>query len=138
MSAYKFNPDPKRSDNMSKIRSKDTVPEKAVRKICRDLGYSGYRLHRKDLPGKPDITFISRKIAIFVHGCFWHGHDCHIGNRKPKTNLDYWFPKIEGNKQRDIENISALRDMGWRILVIWECETKNIEFLAAKIRYFLL
>lgn len=98
---------------MRRIRGRDTSPELAVRKLLRDIGFPGYRLHRKELPGKPDIVYMGRRKAILVHGCFWHGHDCLVGQRKPKSNLGYWIPKIEGNKQRDAENIAALLTAGW-------------------------
>jgi DNA mismatch endonuclease (patch repair protein) len=101
------------------------------------MGRTGYRLHRKDLPGKPDIVFIGKKLAIFVHGCFWHGHDCRRGARTPKTNRDYWPQKIERNQRRDAENIAALQADGWRTLVIWECEIKNKVTLSEKILHFL-
>lgn len=109
----------------------------AVRHLIRALGFSGYRIHRKELPGKPDIAWIRRKLAIFVHGCFWHGHDCSEGSRKPKSNQDYWIPKIERNRKRDIENISALEERGWNILVIWECEIKDKAALSEKLLQFL-
>lgn len=126
-----------RSENMRRIRGKDTAPELAVRKLCRNIGFSGYRLHRKELPGKPDIVWIGRKHAIFVHGCFWHGHDCSEGIRRPKSNRDYWIPKIKRNKQRDVNNIAALRSIGWKVLVVWECEIKKQEHLSIKIKRFL-
>ena len=113
-----------RSERMRLVKSKDTKPELVVRKLCRELEYKGYRVHRRDLPGKPDIAFIGRKLAIFVHGCFWHGHACHGKVRRPKSNLEYWNAKIERNRSRDIENISALERQGWKVLVVWECETK--------------
>src|SRR5690242_17430109 len=94
-------PASQRSENMRRIRGTDTGPELAVRKLCRELGLKGYRIHRKDLPGKPDIAWVSRKIAVFIHGCFWHGHDCVEGARRPKSNRSYWLPKIERNQQRD-------------------------------------
>ena len=126
-----------RSENMRRIRSKNTAPELAVRHLTWKLGFSGYRIHRNDIPGKPDLAWISQKIAIFVHGCFWHGHDCAEGIRKPKSNQSYWIPKIERNRQRDIENMTTLRANGWRILVIWECEIKDTPLLSEKIRHFL-
>lgn len=126
-----------RSERMRLVKSKNTRPELIVRKLCRDLGHKGYRLHRKDLPGKPDIAFIRRKIALFVHGCFWHGHDCHGKVRHPKSNLDYWLPKIKRNKARDAENIATLESLGWRVIVIWECETKSHKQLASKLSNFL-
>lgn len=127
----------RRSENMRKIRGKDTEPELAVRRLCREIGFSGYRVHRKDLPGKPDLAWVGRKLAIFVHGCFWHGHDCAEGVRKPKSNRDYWIPKIERNQQRDSENMAALRMRGWDVLVVWECEIKMKERLSNKLKGFL-
>jgi DNA mismatch endonuclease, patch repair protein len=127
----------RRSNNMRNIRGKDTTPELAVRKLCRELGFSGYRIHRKELPGKPDLVWLGRKLAIFVHGCFWHGHDCPEGLRKPKSNRSYWIPKIEGNQQRDAENVSRLRESGWDVLVIWECETTEQGLLSGKLAEFL-
>ena len=126
-----------RSENMRRIRSKDTAPELVARKLCRELGFTGYRIHRPDLPGKPDIAWIGRKLAIFVHGCFWHGHSCAEGIRKPKSNQYYWIPKIERNRQRDAQHIAALQRMGWRVLVVWECEIKDKLLLSKKFRYFL-
>lgn len=122
---------------MRNIQGKDTAPELAVRKLCRELGFSGYRVHRKELPGKPDLVWIGRKLAIFVHGCFWHGHDCHEGLRKPKSNRSYWIPKIERNQQRDTENVSRLREYGWDVLVIWECETTEQGLLFGKLTEFM-
>lgn len=122
---------------MRKIRSKDTKPELIVRRLFREAGYPGYRIHRKDLPGKPDLAYIGRKMAVFVHGCFWHGHDCRIGSRKPKTNQDYWIPKIQRNKQRDEVNTAALKADGWRVLTVWECELKDLELLRKRIYEFL-
>ncbi len=126
----------RRSENMRQIRGKDTAPELAIRKLCRELGFTGYRIHRKDLPGKPDLAWIWRKLAVFVHGCFWHGHDCAEGIRKPKSNRDYWIPKIERNQQRDAENIAALRATGWKVLVIWECELAERGRLSKRLRKF--
>lgn len=126
-----------RSENMRRIRGKNTAPELAVRKLCRELGFTGYRIHRKDLPGKPDIAWVSRKVAIFIHGCFWHGHDCIEGVRKPKSNKPYWIPKIERNQQRDAEHIQALQQRGWKVLVIWECELKNPLTLSQKLHRLL-
>lgn len=123
---------------MRQIRGKNTAPELAVRRLCREIGFSGYRIHRKDLPGKPDLAWIGRKLAIFVHGCFWHGHDCAEGIRKPKTNRDYWIPKIARNQQRDSENITALRTAGWDVIVVWECEINKKDHLTKKMQRFLL
>lgn len=126
-----------RSENMRRIRSRDTRPELEVRKLLRSLGYKGYRLHRKDLPGKPDIAFLGRRKAILIHGCFWHGHSCKTGARKPITNSDYWVSKIDRNKQRDITNAKQLLMQGWSILTIWECELRNMEELSSKIISFM-
>lgn len=112
---------------MQSVRQKDTGPEQAIRKALFAAGYR-YRLHRKDLAGSPDIVFPSRRKAIFVHGCFWHGHDCSKG-RLPKSRLDYWGPKIEANQSRDRRNLDMLEAQGWHVLVVWQCELK--EFSAA-------
>ena len=123
---------------MASIRDKGTKPEMVVRRLIYSMGYR-YHLHRKDLPGKPDLVFAGRKKVIFVHGCFWHQHDdpkCKI-RRIPKSNKDYWIPKLERNVKRDAENIKALSEMGWDILVIWECEISDLERLSNKIRDFL-
>ncbi|MFZ2161979.1 MAG: very short patch repair endonuclease [Sideroxyarcus sp.] len=126
-----------RSARMRLVKSKDTGPELVVRGLCRALGHTGYRLHRKEFPGKPDIAFMSRKLAIFVHGCFWHGHDCHGYVRQPKSKQDYWIPKINRNRERDAENLAALKALGWRVLVVWECETKNLRNVSSKLTKFL-
>ena len=126
-----------RSENMRRIRSRDTGPELAVRKLLRELGITGYRLHRKDLPGKPDLAWIGRRLAVFVHGCFWHGHDCAEGIRKPKSNRDYWIPKICRNQQRDAKNIVSLHEAGWSVLVIWDCEISKKDHLSKKLQRFL-
>lgn len=126
-----------RSDNMRRIRSTDTAPELDVRRILRDLGYSGYRIHRKDVPGKPDIAFIGRKKAILVHGCFWHGHDCAEGSRKPKSNQDYWVPKIDRNRERDAANAARLTAAGWSAMIVWECELKDAEAVTKRLRAFM-
>ena len=126
-----------RSENMRRISSKNTRPELIVRRLLRDLGYPGYRLHRKDLPGKPDITYIGRRKAILIHGCFWHKHDCKRGQYWPKSNQDYWIPKLERNIQKDKENTQELTKTGWKVLVIWECETINRKLLSIKLALFL-
>lgn len=123
----------RRSANMRKIRSVNTKPELAIRKLCCELGYRGYRLHRKDLPGRPDIAWINRKCAIFVNGCFWHGHDCLEGQRKPKSNMSYWNLKITTNRCRDSMRINQLIESGWKVLVIWECELNNGTYVKDKI-----
>lgn len=126
-----------RSENMRRIRSKNTGPELAVRKLLRELGYSGYRIHRKDLPGKPDIAFIGRRKVIFVHGCFWHGHRCKEGERRPKSNAKYWSAKIGGNRLRDIAHAEKLEALGWSVLVLWECDLLDRTTLSAKIAAFM-
>jgi DNA mismatch endonuclease (patch repair protein) len=116
----------RRSENMRAIRSKGMKPEIIVRRLAHSLGYR-FRLHRKDLPGKPDMVFPGRRSIIFVHGCFWHQHplkDCKDA-RIPKSNIDYWQPKLLRNRVRDSEHIAALQAQGWRVLVIWECQTKD-------------
>lgn len=125
-----------RKRNMSAIRSKDTKPEKLVRSLAHRLGYR-YRLHRKNLPGKPDLVFSTRRKIIFVHGCFFHMHDCRYGSVIPKTNADFWQKKRLSNVERDERNISALHQAGWEVLTIWECETKDAEYLASVLKSFL-
>ncbi len=115
---------------MQAVHSKNTKPERIVRSLLHRFGFR-FRLHRKDLPGAPDIVLPSRRIAIFVHGCFWHGHDCPRGGRIPKTNTEYWINKREKNSLRDRRAITELKDCGWRPIVVWECEIKNIEELTA-------
>lgn len=127
----------RRSENMRRIRSKDTKPELVVRKLVRSLGFAGYRIHRKDIPGKPDLAWIGRKLAIFVHGCFWHGHDCKEGIRKPKSRVDFWLAKIEHNRQRYHAQQTTLESLGWRVLVVWECELQNSSAVAARIKRFM-
>ena len=121
-----------RSAVMRAVRSRDTGAELAVRAILRALA-PGYRLHRADLPGKPDIVYGRRKLAIFVHGCFWHGHDCARGARMPKTNMNYWRAKIARNRARDATTLAALEGMGWRALAVYECELKDPAALGARL-----
>jgi DNA mismatch endonuclease (patch repair protein) len=116
-----------RSDTMRRVKSKDTFPELHVRCLLRQLGYSGYRLHRSDLPGRPDIAWIGRRHAIFINGCFWHGHACPHGVKKPQTRPEYWLAKIEHTRQRDASHVAALAAKGWSVLVVWECELCNEE-----------
>jgi DNA mismatch endonuclease (patch repair protein) len=122
--------------NMSRIRGKDTKPEMKVRRLIHSLGYR-YRLHGKDLPGKPDLVFPGRRQVIFVHGCYWHMHSCRYGQVVPKTNTEFWQTKRLSNVTRDERNIAALEAAGWRILVLWECELKDENLLTEKIRAFL-
>ncbi len=115
---------PERSAVMRAVKSRDTGPERAVRKMLREIA-PGYRLHRADLPGKPDVAYGPRKLAIFVHGCFWHGHSCARGNRPAKANADYWRDKIARNRARDQRHLDALDALGWRTLVVYECALKD-------------
>lgn len=125
-----------RSRIMRAIRAKGMRPEVAVRRLAHRLGYR-FRLHRRDLPGTPDLVFPVRRKVIFVHGCFFHGHDCKYGRRKISNDPVYWGPKLARNRERDVAALSALQDSGWSTLVIWECETKDEAALAARLRAFL-
>ena len=127
---------PARSAIMRAVRSRDTGPERVVRALLRSFA-PGYRLQRRDIPGRPDIAYVGAKRAIFVHGCFWHGHDCARGARAPKTNADYWRAKLARNKARDALALQSLENLGWRALVVWECELKDREALARKLRAFV-
>lgn len=120
---------------MRAIRSQHMKPEMIVRQLIHGMGYR-YRLHWRDLPGKPDLVFPSRKKIIFVHGCFWHSHECGMAH-KPKSNLDYWIPKLARNKERDAKNFAELVMTGWRVFIAWECETKDQETLKQKLIRFL-
>lgn len=120
---------------MKAVRGKDTGPEWTVRRLVHRMGYR-YRLHRKDLPGKPDLVFLTRRKVIFVHGCFWHAHGCQIG-QPPKSRLDYWLPKLERNRERDAEKVEELKALGWSVLTVWQCETQDTEVLANRIHKFL-
>ena len=127
-----------RSEQMRRVKSKDTAPELAIRRLCRELGRTGYRLHPKALPGRPDIAFIGRKQAIFVNGCFWHGHNCKgRGPRLPKSRVDYWAPKIARNMARDSKNLAALAALHWNVLTIYECELRNIAKVREELQDFL-
>lgn len=126
----------KRAAVMAAVKGADTKPEMTVRRLCHALGYR-YRLHRRDLPGRPDLAFGPRKKAVFVHGCFWHGHDCARGARVPKANRDYWTLKIARNRARDEAALAELEKRGWRTLVIWECEMKDRVALGARLAAFL-
>lgn len=114
-----------RSQNMARIRSVDTLPERKIRSFLHSRGIR-YRLHGRNLPGRPDLVFTSRRVCVFVHGCFWHGCPrCADGTRKVKSNRGYWTKKIARNKQRDTAVVNSLRRGGWRVCVIWECEVEN-------------
>lgn len=117
----------KRSDIMRRIRSSGTIPEVQVRRSLHRLGFR-FRLHRRDLPGKPDVVLPKWQTVVLVHGCFWHGHNCCEGHT-PKTNQGYWRRKLAGNRERDRTNIAELRRLGWRCVVVWECETYSIRKL---------
>ena len=126
----------KRSWLMSRIKAKNTQPELVVRRLIFGMGYR-YRLHDKRLAGHPDLVFPGRKKAIFVNGCFWHGHvGCRYG-RLPKTRVEFWLAKIERNQARDKENIASLEANGWRVLTVWQCELKVIDLLAARLNEFI-
>ena len=125
-----------RSDIMRAIKGKDTKPEIILRRKVRAIA-RGYRLNRRDIPGKPDIAFIGRRIAIFMNGCFWHGHDCKRGARVPKDNRAYWTAKIARNRARDAETLARLAREGWRTMVVWECELRDEAALDARLRALL-
>lgn len=127
----------RRSDNMRQIRSKNTKPEIQARQLVRELGYLGYRIHRTDLPGKPDIAWLGRKVAIQVHGCFWHQHDCPVGLRVPKSNVEYWTQKIARNVERDRSHSNYLKMSGWKVLTLWECDFKDPARVKARLKRFL-
>jgi len=127
----------KRSAVMRQVKGRDTTPERVVRKRLWRLG-ARYRLDRRDLPGRPDIVLPSRRLAIFVHGCFWHGHDCARGARIPKANRAYWTGKIGRNRARDAETRSRLEALGWRVEIIWECELKDAVALERRLQQMLL
>jgi DNA mismatch endonuclease (patch repair protein) len=127
-----------RSKQMSRIRSKHTEPELLVRRLVHGMGYR-YRLHRRDLPGSPDLVFPSRHKVILVHGCFWHRHpdpSCPL-TRTPKSRLDFWIPKFEANRQRDLKTKAQLEALGWGIMVVWECQLRHVESIEARVREFL-
>ena len=120
---------------MQSVGTRDTGPEMTVRRLLHGLGYR-YRLHAKKLPGKPDIVFPRRKKAIFVHGCFWHGHGCSKG-QPPKSRRDYWEPKLTANKARDAAQVSALQTLGWSVLTVWQCETTVSRTLTKRLVRFI-
>lgn len=127
-----------RSQRMSKVRSADTRLEMLVRRLVHGMGYR-YRLHRKDLPGKPDMVFPSRKKIIFVHGCFWHRHgdpNCKLA-RLPKSRLDFWLPKLTANAERDAKIQARLAELGWGVMTVWECEARDADALKRRISEFL-
>jgi len=121
---------------MRAVSGKNTAPEMCVRRLAHSMGYR-YALHVKRLPGKPDLVFVSRRKIIFVHGCFWHKHNCRHGRVSPATNSGYWSAKREGNARRDREHVKALRSDGWRVLVLWECWTRDLGSLTKRLESFL-
>lgn len=124
------------TERMARIRKTDTQPELIVRRLVHGLGYR-FRLYRRDLPGTPDLVFPSRHKVIFVHGCFWHRHDCSDGRKLPKSKPEYWGPKLAHNTARDAMHLEALAALGWEAAIIWECELSNLKLAAEKIRSFL-
>ena len=124
-----------RSRVMSRVKNKNTRPEMMVRSMLHRMGYR-FRLHRRDLPGAPDIVLPRHRKVIFVHGCFWHGHDCPRGKR-PSTHTEFWDAKLDANIARDRANREALEKEGWKVLVVWECELKNPKAVREKLRRFL-
>lgn len=125
-----------RSEIMGRVHSKDTRPEMVVRRLVHSLGYR-YRLHRKDLPGTPDMAFPGRRKVIFIHGCFWHRHEGCALARMPKSRVSFWESKLEGNKARDQRNAQLLRDAGWDVFTVWECQLRDTAALQATIVAFL-
>jgi len=130
-----LNPE-RRSENMRKIRAKDTSPEMLVRRLVHAMGFR-YRLHISSLPGKPDLVFPRLKKIIEVRGCFWHQHGTCIDSHIPKSRVDYWLPKLQRNQSRDVDNLQSLKALGFRVLVVWECEVKDQKRIATKVRRFL-
>lgn len=126
----------KRSDVMRRVRGADTTPERCVRRMLRELGYR-YRLNVRSLPGAPDVVVARARAAVFVHGCFWHQHACARGARRPSSNDSYWNPKLERTVQRDKLRLRELRRLGWRCLVVWECELRSEVKLQRKLAAFL-
>lgn len=125
-----------RSERMARVKGRDTVPERVVAEILRALRFRPVS-HPADVPGKPDFVFRSRRAVVFVHGCFWHRHKCRNGQRSPKSRLDFWLPKLEGNRLRDARTRRRLRREGWRVLVVWECQTRDVERLRERLARFL-
>ena len=126
----------RRSANMRRIRCKDTKPEMLIRRMLHGLGYR-YSLHRRDLPGAPDLVFPSRRKIVLVHGCFWHQHAGCIDGRRPKSREDYWLPKLRRNVERDRRNISKLRGSGWKVMKVWECDVIKADGLRERLVRFL-
>lgn len=125
-----------RRRNMAAIKGKNTQPEMIVRRLVHGMGYR-YRLHRKDLPGKPDLVFPGRRKVIEIYGCYWHMHNCRYGQVVPKTNAEFWQNKRLSNVARDTKNLALLEEKGWKVLVLWECQMKNTSELQERIKLFL-
>jgi DNA mismatch endonuclease (patch repair protein) len=125
-----------RSERMSRVRNQGSKAEKTVRRLVHGMGYR-FRLHVAEVPGKPDLVFPSRRKVIFVHGCFWHRHDCKNGRRLPKSRLDFWLPKLEANRERDSRVQQTLKSLSWDVLIVWECMTRDQEGLRGLLRKFL-
>lgn len=125
-----------RSEIMARVRGRDTKPEMLVRRLVHAAGYR-YRIHPRGLPGRPDLAFTRRRAAVFVHGCFWHGHDCARGGRVPKSNAEFWRAKIDRNRARDAEVAERLAALGWRVLTLWECGLGDGRVVEAALRAFL-
>ncbi|MBD9358314.1 very short patch repair endonuclease [Methylomonas albis] len=121
---------------MGSISGKNTKPELIIRKLLFSLGYR-YRLHYSNLPGKPDLVFPGKRKVIFIHGCFWHRHDCSKGNSMPTNNSEFWQKKLSDNVIRDSKNSNDLKKLGWEVFVVWTCELKNVELLAIKLNLYL-
>jgi DNA mismatch endonuclease, patch repair protein len=124
------------TERMQRIRKADTKPEMIVRRLVHEMGYR-YRLHQSDLPGSPDIVLTRHRKVILVHGCFWHRHACADGRKLPRSKPEYWAPKLERNRRRDEANIARLKELGWRVLVVWECEITNGRWLSKTLAKFL-
>lgn len=125
-----------RSERMRRVKARDTKPEVRLRHLVWSMGYR-YRKNRRDVVGQPDLSFMGRKRAIFLHGCFWHRHDCAAGRRSPKTRSEFWKLKFERNKHRDAVVMRDLKSTGWKALVIWECELRDVRGVERRVRKFL-
>lgn len=125
-----------RSERMSRVRSRDTKPELTVRKLAHSMGYR-YRLHDRRVPGSPDLVFAGRRKLIFVHGCFWHGHDCKLGARPTKSRVEFWSRKINDSRERDTRTLARIRELGWDALVLWECQLADKNWLKTTLGRYL-
>lgn len=125
-----------RSERMSRVKAKDTKPEMKLRRLVHGLGFR-YRLHRRDLPGTPDLVFPGRRAVIFMHGCFWHRHPGCSLTRMPKSRVEFWRTKLDANRKRDLRHQQVLAELGWRVLVVWECELRDLDAVAREVEAFL-